>query len=207
MTNVSVFVLAGGRSSRMGSDKALLPIGCANLLQLILDKARQLVPQPVIVGSRERYAQYGEVIEDVIPGCGPLCGIHAALGATQTEVNLILSVDMPLMTPDFLRWLLKIASACPELAIVPTAGGRVQPLCAVYRRAAYQEVERALRMGEYKVDRLFSLLPTRSISESEWLAAGFPPDIFRNVNTPQDYDAVSGMLKETPQSSSKVLNS
>ena len=207
MKNLSVFVLAGGRSSRMGSDKALLPIGRANLLQIIFDKARQLVPQPVIVGSRARYAQYGEVIEDVIPGCGPLSGIHAALSATQTDQNLILSVDMPLMTAEFLLWLLKKTSASDELVIVPEADGRVQPLCAVYRRAAYLEVERALRMGEYKVDRLFSLLPTRSISESEWLAAGFPRDIFRNVNTPQDYDAVASMLEETPQTCGKSLNS
>jgi len=191
----------------MGSDKALLPIGRANLLQLIFDKARHLVPQPVIVGSRARYAQYGEVIEDVIRGCGPLSGIHAALSATQTDQNLILSVDMPLMTAEFLLWLLERTSANEELVIVPEADGRVQPLCAVYRRAAYQEVERALRIGEYKVDRLFSLLPTRSISETEWLAAGFPPHIFRNVNTPQDYDAVASMLEVTPQTCSKSLNS
>ena len=207
MENASVFVLAGGRSSRMGSDKALLPIGHRNLLQLTLDKARQLALQPVVVGSRSRYDQYGEVIEDVIPGCGPLGGIHAALNATQTDLNLILSVDMPLLTTDFLRWLLQLASANCALAIVPEAEGRFQPLCSVYRRAAQPEVERALRMRDYKVDRLFSLLPTRFIPQSEWLAAGFPPDIFRNVNTPEEYKAVARMSEDIPRSSSTGLQS
>lgn len=191
----------------MGRDKALLPIGHRNLLQLTLDKARQLPSEPIIVGSRERYSQYGEVIEDVISGCGALSGIHAALGATHTDVNLILSVDMPLMATDFLRWLLQRASANLELAIVPEADGRTQPLCAVYRRAAHGEVERALRMGEYKVDRLFSSLPTRFIPESDWLAAGFPRDIFRNVNTPQEYEAVAGTSEEISRSSGAGLQS
>ena len=207
MEDASVFVLAGGRSSRMGSDKALLPIGHGNMLQLTLDKARQLVPQPVIVGSRERYAQYGEVIEDVIPGCGPLSGIHAALNATQTDLNLILSVDMPLITSGFLRWLLGIACANSELATVPEAEGRVQPLSSVYRRAARREVEQALRTGEYKVDRLFSLLPTRFIPESDWLAAGFPSDIFRNVNTLEEFEAVAAKSEEIQRSSRKGLQS
>ena len=197
MGDVSIFVLAGGRSSRMGSDKALLPIGEVNLLQLTLARAREAAPKTVIVGSRERYAQYGDVIADLIPGCGPLSGIHAALSTTQSELNLLLSVDMPLMSPDFLHWLLQMAAACDELAVVPEAEGRTQPLCSVFRRQALGEVECALRTGEYKVDRLFTVLPTRLISEIDWRAAGFPPDIFRNVNTPEEYAAVVDMLEES----------
>ena len=194
--NASIFVLAGGRSSRMGSDKALLSLGGINLLQRALGAAKEASPSTQIVGNPKHYAQYGDVIDDVIPGCGPLGGIHAALGATHAGLNLILSVDMPLMTPDFLRWLLQIAASCDELAIVPKAQGRTQPLCSVFRRPALTEVERALRAGQYKVDRLFSVLPTRFIAESEWRAAGFSPDIFRNVNTPEEYAAVAEMLEE-----------
>jgi molybdopterin-guanine dinucleotide biosynthesis protein A len=188
--DVSVFVLAGGRSSRMGSDKALLPIGGMNLLQIAVAKAREVSPRTVIVGSRERYAQYGEVIDDIIPGCGPLSGIHAALSTTCCELNVILSVDMPLISPDFLRWLTQTAASGDELAIVPEAHGRSQPLCSVFRRAAVAQAENALRTGQYKVDRLFSILPTRLVAEIDWRAAGFLPGIFRNVNTPEEYEAV-----------------
>ena len=161
----------------------------------------------MIVGSRQCYVGYGAVIEDTIPGCGPLSGIHAALSATQTDLNLILSVDMPLMTADFLRWLLQRAAACDELAIVPEAQGRTQPLCSVFRRAALREIELALRAGEYKVDRLFSILPTRFVPETVWRAVGFSPDLFRNVNTPEEYDAVVNIAEETSKVSSRGMGS
>jgi molybdopterin-guanine dinucleotide biosynthesis protein A len=187
----------------MGTDKAMLPMGGVSLLQLALDKARQVAPQTVIVGSRERYARYGDVIEDVIPGCGPLSGIHAALSITQSERNLILSVDMPLMSSQFLRWLFEQAATCSELAVVPFANGRTQPLCSVFRRVANHEVERGLRGGEYKVDRLFSILPTRVLAETEWRAAGFSPDIFSNINTPEEYDAIVARVEEASSVSTK----
>ena len=201
MKDVSVFVLAGGRSSRMGSDKALLPIGGMNLLQIAVVKAKEVSPRTVIVGSRERYAQYGEVIDDIIPGCGPLSGIHAALSTTRSALNLILSVDMPLISPDFLRWLTQTAASGDELAIVPEAHGRTQPLCSVFRRAAGAQAENALRTGEYKVDRLFSILPTRLVAEIDWRAAGFLPGISRNVNTPEEYEAVVTEMEVLPTGS------
>jgi len=199
--DVSVFVLAGGRSSRMGSDKALLPIGGMNLLQIAVAKAREVSPRTAIVGSRERYAQYGDVIDDIIPACGPLSGIHAALSTTRSELNLILSVDMPLISPDFLRWLTQMAASGDELAIVPEAHGRSQPLCSVFRRAAVAQAESALRTGQYKVDRLFTILPTRLVSEIDWRAAGFLPEIFRNVNTPAEYEAVVTEMEVLPTGS------
>ena len=201
MRDVSVFVLAGGRSSRMGSDKALLPIGGMNLLQIAVAKAREVSPRTAIVGSRERYAQYGDVIDDIIPGCGPLSGIHAALSTTRSELNLILSVDMPLISPDFLRWLTQTAASGDELAIVPEAHGRTQPLCSVFRRAAVAQAENALRTREYKVDHLFSILPTRLVAEIDWRAAGFLPGIFRNVNTPAEYEAVVTEMDVLPTGS------
>ena len=200
MIGVSAFILAGGRSSRMGTDKALLPLGGENLLQLALRKSKAVSPTPIIVGDRERYSIYGEVIEDRFPGCGPLAGIYSALCATQTDLNLVLSVDMPLMTADFLIWLVQLAAAGAELAFVPEVQGQRQPLCAVYRRAAQGVIEQALKLGELKVDRIFRLIPTRFVKEDELLAAGFSPTIFCNVNTPADYEAVNNLqLRVSPR--------
>ena len=205
--DVSIFVLAGGRSSRMGSDKALLRLGQQNLLQLMLDKARTIVAEPVIVGARANYAEYGDVIEDLIPGCGPLSGIHAALCTTLTDLNLILSVDMPLMTADFLRWLLQLASTCSDMAVVPRADGRNQPLCASYRRGVRGVAEHALQTGKYRVDDIYSLFPTRFIAANEWLSAGFLPNIFRNINTPGEYESLANMICDVPQTSNAGLKS
>jgi molybdenum cofactor guanylyltransferase len=186
--SVTAFVLAGGRSSRMGADKALLQFGNSNLLQIALDKAKRVCSQPIIVGDRRRYSAYGPVIEDRFPGCGPLGGIHAALRETYTDLNVVVSVDTPLMIPEFLLWLVQSAAAGSETVTVPESDGKPQPLCAVYRRALLPVIESALKAGELKVTGIFSAVSTRTISEAELRAAGFPPEIFYNVNTPAEYE-------------------
>ena len=186
-SGVSSFVLAGGRSSRMGTDKALLRVGNLSLLERALQIAADLTSSPYIVGAKERYAGFGETVEDIYPGCGPLGGIHAALTATATDLNLILSVDMPLMNAEFLRWLVARARATEDCIVVPNVAGGVQPLCATYRRAVARHAEEALRAGDYKVGRLFQRVPTTIVNEQEIVAAGFSPEIFRNINTPEEY--------------------
>jgi molybdenum cofactor guanylyltransferase len=188
--DVTAFVLAGGRSSRMGVDKALLPFRDQTLLARALATAAAVAGKMVIVGPRGSYATYGDVVEDVYAGCGPLAGIHAALCATQTDLNLILSVDMPLMTSEFLRWLVNQACNTSDLIVVPDALGGQQPLCAVYRRAVQAWAEQALKDGDYKIGHLFSRVPTRCISEAEICEAGFSPEVFRNVNTTAEYEAL-----------------
>jgi molybdopterin-guanine dinucleotide biosynthesis protein A len=185
--DVTAFILAGGHSSRMGTDKALLPLGRQTLLERALHTAARVANSVFIVGPRDRYSRYGNVVEDVFPDCGPLGGIHAALCITQTELNLMLSVDTPLMGPDFLAWLLEQARASSELIVVPEALGGLQPLAAVYRRPLRAVAEQALKRGDYKIDHLFPLAPTRYISEAEIRAAGFSPLVFRNVNTSEEY--------------------
>jgi len=174
----------------MGRDKALLLFGDQTLLSRALATAAAVAGRVVIGGPNSVYAAYGEVIEDVYTGCGPLAGIHAALGATQTDLNLILSVDMPLMSPQFLRWLVNRARGTSEAIVVPDALGGQQPLCALYRRAVHSFAEQALKDGDYKIGHLFSRVPTHYISEAEICEAGFSPEIFRNVNTAAEYEAL-----------------
>lgn len=184
---VTAFVLAGGHSSRMGSDKALLQLGGLTLLERALQTSRQISGKVYIVGPRQRYAQFGDVIEDVYADCGPLGGIHAALGATTTDLNLMLSVDMPLMTASLLQWLAWKALASRELVVVPHALGGLQPLCAIYRLQVRTAAEEALKRGDYKISHLFEVVPMREISLREIEAAGFSADLFRNVNTSEEY--------------------
>jgi molybdopterin-guanine dinucleotide biosynthesis protein A len=174
----------------MGSDKALLTFHDQTLLARVLNTAGTVADRVVIVGSRERYAKYGEVIEDVYAGCGPLGGIHAALRATETDLNLVLSVDMPLMTAEFLRWLLERAGKAGEWMVVPDALGGQQPLCAVYRQAVQALAEYALKNGDYKIGHMFSRAPTRYIFEAEMRQAGFSPEIFSNINTAGEFESL-----------------
>lgn len=187
--DVTAFVLAGGRSSRMGSDKALLALGEETFLQRTLQVASAAAAQVRIVGPKERYARFGNVVEDIYSGCGPLAGIHAALTVTGTDLNLVVSVDMPRMSAGFLRWLIQQAVHGTELITVPEIAGGPQPLCAVYHKAARDAAERAIRNGDYKIGRLFAQVPTRVIGEDEMVAAGFSPELFANVNTPEEYES------------------
>lgn len=172
----------------MGTDKALLSVGQQTLLERALRTAAAVARTVLIVGPHERYAPFGDMVEDVFPDCGPLGGIHAALCMTQTDLNLMLSVDTPLMSSDFLVWLLEQARASSELIVVPEAQGGLQPLAAVYHRRLRAVAEQALKSGDYKIDHLFPLAPTRYISEAEIRAAGFSPMVFRNVNTLEEYE-------------------
>jgi molybdopterin-guanine dinucleotide biosynthesis protein A len=174
----------------MGSDKALLSWAGETLIMRTLALACQPCAQVFICGARDRYGDFGEVIEDAQPGLGPLSGIQAALRATQTDLNLILSVDLPLMTAEFLVWLLQQARLGEQRITAPEAAGNLQPLCAVYHRDLAGIVDEALAKGDLKVTRLFRSAPTRIIGEHEIRTAGFEPSIFANVNTPGDYESL-----------------
>jgi molybdopterin-guanine dinucleotide biosynthesis protein A len=185
--DVSAFVLAGGKSTRMGADKAFVEYGGHTLLARALDVVQSVRLDVRIVGSRQKFASFAPVVEDIFRDCGPLGGIHAALLASQCELNVMLAVDMPFVSGTFLRYLISEARGAPQAdAVVPRSEGRSQPLCAVYRHQFAAAAENALRSGQNRIDRLFGLVRTRMIGEEELESAGFSGDIFRNLNTPEE---------------------
>jgi molybdopterin-guanine dinucleotide biosynthesis protein A len=189
--DLAAFILAGGKSTRMGADKAFVMLGGRTLLARALELARSITPEVRIVGDPAKFAPFAPVVEDVFRGCGPLAGIHAALRSSQTELNLILAVDVPFVSPALLQYLIKRARSSASAAVtIAKAGGGWQPLCAVYRREFADAAEQSLRTGRYKIDGLFEATRTQRITEEELEAAGFSPKMFRNLNTPEDLEAV-----------------
>jgi molybdopterin-guanine dinucleotide biosynthesis protein A len=185
--DVSAFILAGGKSTRMGADKAFVEYGGRTLLARALDLARSVTPEVRIVGSAEKFALFAPVVEDVFCDCGPLGGIHAALRASRAELNVMLAVDMPFVSWAFSQYLISQAENAPEAAVVvPRGAGSWQPLCAVYRRDFAGAAEDALRAGKNKIDPLFNLVRTRVVTEEELEGAGFSTALFRNLNTPEE---------------------
>ena len=185
--SVSGFVLAGGQSYRMGRDKAFMQLGGRTLLAHALQLAMAATGSVQIVGSAEKFVAFAPVVEDVYQGQGPLAGIHAALAGTRTELNLIIAVDMPFLQPELLSYLVAQARRTTAMVVVPAAGERLQPLCAIYRQAFAEVAERSLRAGENKIDRLFSEVETRVIEHEELEGNGFTEEMFRNLNTEQDW--------------------
>lgn len=196
---VSAFVLAGGRSSRMGTDKAFLEFEGRTLLARALDIARSVTSDVYIVGDAAKFAVFAPTVEDVFHGCGPLAGIHAALRSSKTDLNLMLGVDMPFLSFALLQHLITRARTSPTAVVtVPCTASGYQPLCAVYRQKFGDAAEEALRVGRYRIDALFSDGPVQVIGEEELTEAGFAPRIFSNVNTPDDMRAALALRSEKP---------
>lgn len=181
------FVLAGGRSSRMGTDKAALQLNGRTLLQHAVQTVGRVTgSQVIILGSQQLYVSYGPVIEDHYSGCGPLAGIHAALSNSRTRFNLIIAVDTPFLSSALLRHMAARALETGAVVTVPEIGGYTHPLCAVYSRDFLPIAESALKSGSFKIVPLFPKDRTCIITEAELARFAFDPEMFDNLNTPED---------------------
>lgn len=187
--DVTAFILAGGKSTRMGADKAFVTLDGRTLLERALELARSVTRDVRIVGDSAKFASFAPVVEDRFRDCGPLAGIHAALRASTTELNLILAVDIPFVPPSLLQYMIMHAKNSAATATVPRTNGGWQPLCAVYRRQFADTAEKALRAGRYKIDALFATVETQAIEQEELLSAGFSAKMFRNLNTREELEA------------------
>jgi molybdopterin-guanine dinucleotide biosynthesis protein A len=203
------FVLAGGRSSRMGRDKAMLQLGGRSLLDIALEKlhALPLPAPPRVAGARSDR----DAIADLHPGCGPLSGIEAALSASTQPLNVFLPLDMPLLPAKFLVWMLRRAQITRAMVTVPRINGRPQPLCAVYHRQLLGPIAASLLAGNYKVMSVVCSAATTEpvdIFDVELVTSADPEMFafsplpayrwFHNCNTPEDMAGIENALVLTP---------
>jgi molybdopterin-guanine dinucleotide biosynthesis protein A len=198
VADLTAFVLAGGKSSRMGADKAMLEVAGQTLLQRTLELARAVAEDVRIVGVREKFGEFAPVVEDKYPDRGPLGGIHAALASTGSDFNLILAVDLPFLEKRFLQQLVTEALASGAVVTVPRAGGGLQPLCAVYRREFAALAEQALAAGRNKIDTLYARTTLRIIEEDELARFAFSPAMFDNLNTQEEWERARQHLQPKP---------
>jgi len=177
-TATSGFILAGGRSKRMGRDKALLDWHGMPLLNHMTALLQRATDDVKVVG-RDHFP-------DRLPGLGPLTGIETALTVTSTDNNLIVAVDLPLLTADFLIFLRQAA----EHSKSPLLACKIRshfPLCFAIRRRLLPDVQRRLSKGDLSIRGLIEASDAEIVSESKLCKLGFEPAIFRNLNTPEDY--------------------
>lgn len=165
---VGGYVLAGGRSSRMGQDKALLDLAGHPLIEYATTKLRRLCADVHILSSEPALAEYGPMVRDVHPGCGPMGGIEAALLHSPFEWNLILPVDVPFLTTAYLEdWMWSTLRPRNRLArmltywkpepreeirvCMLTVDGAPQPALLILHKEMGPYLTRALEAGEYKL--------------------------------------------------------
>lgn len=176
------YVLVGGRSTRMGADKALLPYRAGTLVDHVAAEVRAAAGCVTLVGDPNRYRHLGyPVINDRLPGNGPLGGIVAALAASPADWALIVACDMPGVTAALLTGLLDAAinaTGNPD-CVVPELDSGPEPLCAVYNRRALSLLDSFLDHKFLKMRDAVQSLKTAFVPYSD-------PRFFRNLNTPED---------------------
>jgi molybdopterin-guanine dinucleotide biosynthesis protein A len=186
---VGGFILAGGESSRMGRDKALLELEGVALIVRTARLVESAAERCAIVGDTVRLEGLELlVIEDEFPGAGPLGGIATALRASEAEWNLIVACDLPYLTREWLEFLIGRAVRSDADAVLPMNERGAEPLCAVYSKRADGAIRAALDRGVRKVTDGLADVRIEFIEPREW--KGFDSDglLFKNMNSPADYE-------------------
>ena len=186
-SSLSVAVLAGGQSRRMGRDKALLELGGSPLIERVLAAVAPLnAHRMLLAGDPAPFDHLGlPVHADLRADSGPLGGLHTALSLAPSPIVLLLACDLPFVTVDFLRFLL--AARGDHQVLVPRDADGLHPLCAVYTRSCLPAVERALDRGDRRMRAFHDEVDVRVVESQEWRDLDPRDILLANLNTPEDY--------------------
>lgn len=180
------FILAGGQSARMGTDKSAIELDGLAFLDRVLAAVRPVARLIAIVGGGPRFTEL-TALPDRRPGLGPLAGIETALAACAADRALIVACDLPFVTSALLELLISREEAGPDGAVIPLdSDGRVSPLCGVYPRSALPLVEELLDGGERTPRALLVRISTDLVPFSDYAHLENAGQLLRNVNTPED---------------------
>ena len=188
LENRAGWILTGGRSSRMGTDKALMEIEGRPLALRIAEELAKSCGSVSLVGDPALYGTLGlPVVRDTFPGQGPLAGIEAALGASSVDWNLIVACDMPALESVTIEPLFAGESLFGNFAdcsVPEYADGRLEPLCAVYRRRCHAAIRTAIESGIRRITDALQYLRDEGFAIRYVRVANRAP--FANLNTPDE---------------------
>lgn len=204
------FVLAGGKSSRMGEDKALLRFGGRPMVEIAVEKLRGFCAEVTIAGNREDLVGFAPVVGETRVGVGPAAGVESGLKAATEEWAMFVPVDVPLVPGELLRgWaeaVLEEAAAGCGVSYLQVLGER-QPAFCMVRRDYGAQVSKAIEAGERKLAAIWRGLDEDGGSGWLWAcdAARFAPTVggtklevgnwFSNVNTPEELAEAEGWAR------------
>lgn len=182
-------ILAGGKSSRLGRNKALQVIGSKSLIQWVVDRLAMLSTEIIIVTARGEVIPCYSTVEiktvaDIYPGKGPLVGIYSGLISSSGSRAVAVGCDTPFLSVSLLRYMTQICSIYD--VVVPRIKNRLEPLCAVYSKNCSGPIQRLLGQDELRIDKLFSMVKVKYVEEDE--INGFDPEhlSFFNINSQAD---------------------
>lgn len=189
---LGLIILSGGKSSRMGEDKAFLSLGEYSLIEWLIKKGLESGIEEIVVvtNQMEKYEQLKiKVVKDFYPGMGPLAGIHSGLVHSRYDNNFVVPCDMPFITLNLIHRLLMAQRERGCQVVVPTMERKFQPLTAIYTKDCIPHIEYLLQNQITKVIELYQLVKTCYVELPEDLT-------FFNINTPQDFLEAEELLKK-----------
>ena len=193
INQVAGVILAGGKSSRFGSNKALALHQGDALIQTIARRLAALFPETLLItNTPEEYGFLGwPMAKDLYPDCGPLAGIHAALRTVSQSRIFVCGCDMPLVNPDLIRFLCELEG--DHGIVLPWLDEGPEPLYAVYSKKALPIIEEQLSKNQYKIGMVFEKLRIRKVTAEEILQ--IVPDLttFQNINHQHDLARLAAM--------------
>ncbi|MDD4168672.1 MAG: molybdenum cofactor guanylyltransferase [Desulfotomaculaceae bacterium] len=201
MINATGVILAGGKSSRMGANKALINIGKKGMIERVASELEKVCAEVLVSGGDEKNGkQLGlKVVPDMIPGRGPLSGIHASLHVAEYDICLVAACDMPFIRAELASLMLQEVKGYD--AAVPRHGIYLQPLFAVYCKSCLPALEGYLNSGGIAVAKSLPLLRVNYVSEEKVGLLTDVETVFFNVNTPEDLTKARKMDRKTKENS------
>lgn len=191
----AAYILAGGESSRMGRNKALIEVGGEAVIERTARLVGEVFEECIVVGPKTVFTGFGmKCVEDDWPGAGPLGGIATVLRATRAEWNLVVACDLPYLTRVWLDYLMQRAKASAADAVVPENTIGAEPLCAMYRKRGEVIIRAALERGVRKVTEGLAGLMIERIAPGQWKPFDSDGMLFKNMNTPADYEEARARL-------------
>lgn len=184
-------ILAGGKSSRLGRNKALQGIGGKSLIQWVVDHLATLSAEIIIATARGEAIPCSSTarirtVADTHPGKGPLAGIYSGLVASSSSRAIVVGCDTPFLSVSLLQYMTQICSTCD--LVIPRIEDKVEPLCAVYSKDCVAPIRELLEQNELKIIELFRMVKVRYIEEDE--IDSFDPEhlSFFNINSEADLE-------------------
>ncbi len=191
---VAGIILAGGMSSRFGSNKALSRFEGERLIQRLCKTVGSVTGRMMLItNTPDEFAFLGlESRKDLVPRCGPIGGIYTALKTADTPLCLCVACDMPFIRPEYLEYMIERSSGYD--VVVPMNDGREEPLCALYRETCVPAIEHRIQARKYKITGFFDEVRVLRLSPGD---GGFhDAGMFFNINNMADYDEALRRLKD-----------
>lgn len=199
MPQMNAVLLAGGESSRFGSDKALIPFAGMTLIEYIYHQLNSNFNRVIVVGSKADYSflKEAEIREDIYQNSGPLAGIYTGLYFSDSRYNFVCGCDMPFLSRKYFDFIKRERALNPEAEIiVPQFNGYLEPLAAVYQRSLLPVIRQEIQNNNLKLKSFYQQSRKKVIKE-EILKSNFNlKKLFFNLNYPEDQNQAEKYLKE-----------